>query len=84
MDLTKKVGERFWDWVDSRAIVRRFVLGFTLYITWYSTHAAFVFASTATYDGLGTAAIIAAILAPVAALQGFAFSAYTNVRKEES
>jgi hypothetical protein len=56
---------KFWDWVDSRAVVRRIVLGYTLWMTW-----------------VGTAAIIAAILSPIAALQGFAFANYTKGRTE--
>ena len=81
MEFWKTLHIRFLDFVDSRAVVRRCVLGFTLYLTWYGTHAAFEFAKTSTYDGLGTAAVVAAILAPLAALQGFAFSTYTDGRK---
>lgn len=69
------------DFIDNRVVVRRFVLTFTLYMTWLATHQAWLFAKVSTFDGLGTAAVIAAILAPVAALQGFAFSAYTDTRK---
>ena len=73
---------KFWDWVDSRAVVRRLILLFTLYMTWLVTHQAWLFAHNSGYDGVGTAAIIAAIMAPTAALQGFAFSAYTKGRTE--
>ncbi len=69
------------DFIDNRAVVRRFVLVFTLYMTWLSTYQAWVFAKASTFDGLGTAAVIAAILAPTAALQGFAFSTYSDARK---
>lgn len=72
----------FWDWIDSRAIVRRMILAFTLYMTWLVTHQAWVFAHNSGYDGIGTAAIIAAIMAPTAALQGFAFANYTKGRSE--
>lgn len=74
--------EYFWAWVDSRAIVRRVVLAYTLYMTWYGVHACIEFAKVSQFDGLGTAAVIAAVLAPIAALQGFAFANYTNGRRE--
>jgi len=73
---------RFWDWVDSRSVVRRVVLFFTLYMTWYGTHKAFLFAQSSTFDGVGTAAVIAAILVPIGALQGFAFQQYVKGRAE--
>jgi hypothetical protein len=70
------------DFIDDRAVVRRGVLGFTLYLTWLATHQAWLFAATSTFDGVGTAAIIAAVMAPVAGLQGFAFSAYSTGRQK--
>lgn len=73
---------RFWDWIDNRVVIRRFTLLFTFYMTWLVTHQAWLFAHTSTYDGLGTAAVIAAIVAPTAALQGFAFNSYTKGRAE--
>jgi len=74
--------DRFWNWIDSRAVVRRTVLAFTLYMTWYGVHKAWEYAAVSTLDGLGTAAVIAAVLAPIAALQGFAFANYTSGRKD--
>lgn len=82
MEFLKTLHIRFLDFVDARAVVRRGVLMFTLYMTYYGTHEAFAFAHSSTYDGLGTAAVVAAILAPLAALQGFAFSTYTDGRKD--
>jgi len=70
------------DFIDNRAVVRRLVLAFTLYMTWYGVHKAWIFAGTSTFDGLGTAAVIAAVLAPIAALQGFAFQSYTRSKAE--
>lgn len=78
----KEATSSFWNFIDSRAVVRRLVLGFTLWMTWYGVHEAVLFAYQSKFDGVGTAAIIAAILAPIAALQGLAFSTYTNGRKE--
>jgi hypothetical protein len=69
------------DWIDNRAVVRRLVLGFTLYMTWYGVHTAWQFAAVSQFEGMGTAAVIAAVLAPIAALQGFAFQSYSGSRK---
>ena len=72
---------RLWDWVDNRAVVRRIVLGVTVWATIdVSVFVAWDFALHSPYDGLGTAAVIAAITAPLAALQGFAFASYTKGR----
>ena len=74
--------EALQDWVDNRAVIRRIVLFFTLYMTYYGVATAWKFASASPFDGIGTAAVIAAVLAPIAALQGFAFQNYTGSRKE--
>lgn len=71
----------FLDFIDDRAVVRRCVLVFTIYLTWLAMHQAWLFAATSTFDGVGTAAVIAAVMAPVAGLQGFAFSSYSSGRK---
>ena len=71
--------EKFWNWIDSRSVVRRIVLFFTVfYMTPTVTYSAWLFAHSSHFDGIGTAAIIAAITAPTAALQGFAFRDYIN------
>jgi len=69
------------DWIDNRAVIRRVVLFFTLYMTYYGVATAWKFASASPFDGVGTAAVIAAVLAPIAALQGAAFQNYTGSRK---
>ena len=68
----------FWDWVDSRAVVRRTVLFITLWMTYEITKQAWLFAHTSSFDGVGTAAVIAAVTAPFAALQGFVFNSYVK------
>jgi len=74
--------EAFQDWIDTRAVIRRVVLFFTLFMTYYGVAMAWKFASASPFDGIGTAAVIAAVLAPIAALQGAAFQNYTGSRKE--
>lgn len=83
--MIQKLAVGFHDWVDNRAVVRRLVLAFTLWMTYHVIESAWEFAVLAVgnhYDGVAVAAIIAAITAPVAALQGFAFQQYVNGRKE--
>ena len=70
------------DFIDSRQIVRRSVLIFTLYMTFWVTHKAWLFAQVSSFDGVGTAAVIAAIMTPTAALQAFAFNSYSKAANE--
>lgn len=80
--MIKQATTTFLDFIDNRAVVRRLVLAFTLYMTWFGVHKAWLFAATSTFDGVGTAAVIAAVLAPIAALQGFAFQSYSKSKAE--
>lgn len=73
---------RFWDWVDSRSITRRIVLFVTLWMTWAAFIWAAGFAEATDKAGLEVAAIIAAVTAPIAALQGFIFKVYAEGRNE--
>lgn len=80
-----KILTMFWDWIDNRAIIRRGTLLFTLWMTFWVTYGCIEFAVIALankYDGLHVAAIITAIMAPTAALQGFALRDYSNSKKE--
>lgn len=69
---------RFWDWIDDRAVVRRLVLFTTLWMTYEITIQAWTFAKASTFDGLGTAAVVGAVTAPFAALQGWVFTVYAK------
>jgi|LakMenEpi03Aug12_release.lakeMendotaPanAssembly.Ray.scaffolds.fasta_scaffold392009_1 hypothetical protein len=68
----------FWDWVDNRQIVRRLVLFFTLVMTYLAFSRGYDFAVLIPprFDGVGTAAVIAAFTAPIAYLQKAAFDSY--------
>lgn len=70
----------FWDFIDERVIIRRLVLLFTLFMTYYGTEAAIAFSASSKFDGAGTAMVIAAILAPIGALQKFTFDMYSAAR----
>ncbi len=72
---------RFWDWVDNRAIIRRGVLLATLWLTWESFLWAAFFATTTAKPGIEVAAIIAAVTAPISALQGWVFKIYGASRE---
>ena len=72
---------RFWDWVDNRTVVRRGIIVFTLWMSASETWHAWEFARVSTFDGVGTAAVIAAVLVPLGAVQAFAFHMYTKGRE---
>jgi len=80
IDTARNVGTHFWDWVDSRAVAHRLVLAFTLWMTYKETQHAWEFARSSGFDGLGTAAVIAAVLVPLGTVQAFAFQLYTRRR----
>lgn len=71
---------RFCAWLDrmlnKQSLVRRSALLFTFYITYEAFRWAYVFANTSKFDGLGTAAVIGAVLTPLSALQGYVFNRY--------
>lgn len=70
----------FIAWADRRAFVS--VRAITLYITLWMTWEAFQWAAQYAYatqlDGLGTAAVVAAVTAPISVLQGFIFKVYAE------
>jgi len=78
----KEAGTNFWDWVDRRTVFRRAIIVFALYMTWDATVHAWLFSISSKYDGLGTAAVISAVLVPLVALQKFAFDIYNEARKD--
>lgn len=72
----------FIQWADRRNFisVRALTLYLTLWMTWKSFAWAAQYASTVTIDGLQAAAIIAAVTAPISALQGFIFKFYMEAK----
>jgi len=77
--------ETFLKWMEKRHIVS--VRALTLYMTLWLTHDSFKwaahFAETTTRDGLQVAAIVAAVTAPVSALQVFVFKWYMDAKRDE-
>lgn len=79
----KTSGTHFWDWIDRRTIFRRSIIVFALFMTWDATVHAWEFSDASKFDGTGTAAVIFAVLAPLVALQKFAFDIYNDARKDK-
>jgi hypothetical protein len=75
-----KVLSDFWDFVDKRAIVRRTTLFITVYMSYVAFQWAATFATATDKDGAEVGLIIAAVTAPIAALQGYVFKLYSENR----
>lgn len=76
----KELNKTFWDWIDTRAIIRRTVLLATLWMTWHTylwatSYAAVFYKGD---NGADLALVIGAVVAPIMALQGFVFKIYTD------
>jgi hypothetical protein len=72
----------FWNFVDSRAIVRRVMTLGTFVMTVWVIRWAMDFASTSPRTGSDVALILGAIMVPLNALQGFLFAHYSKGRSE--
>lgn len=72
---------RFWDWIDTRDIDKHVVSVVVLFFTWRLTEWFMHFSETCTKPGLETAAIIAAVSAPWAALQTKVIEYYFKARQ---
>lgn len=70
-----------WDWVDNRLIVRRVVLGVTVWMSWYCTEWAQNFAQTSERSGTDIAMIIASVTALPTVLVGYVFKLYSEGRQ---
>lgn len=74
---------RFWDFIDQRGVIRRVVLGISIYMLWVQANWANEYALTALAHGksdASIAAIIAAISAPATLLVGYVFKTYADSR----
>lgn len=73
---------RLWDWVDARAVVRRAMLGCTMWMVWRSTAWSMEYAASSKLSGADIALVIGAATAPVVALLGYVFKVYATSRSE--
>lgn len=74
---------RIWDWVDTRGVIRRAVLGVIIWMNWAAGEHAYEYALTALAVGktdAGVGAVIAAFTAPAALLAGYVFKSYVDTR----
>lgn len=74
-----KIIERFWNWIDSRGVIRRVILGIAIWMTWQVSEWAMAF-STNEEISINTAAVIAAVSSPIVAFGGYVFKAYLDSR----
>jgi hypothetical protein len=74
---------RALSWLERKNFIS--VHAMTLYVTVWMTWRAFLWAGeyafATTLDGIGTAAVIAAVTAPISAMQVFVFKTYSESRK---
>ncbi|MGH7948028.1 MAG: hypothetical protein ACREQF_02240 [Candidatus Binataceae bacterium] len=68
------------DMVENRMLFRRLVLVSTFALNGWAIWSAFEFAKVSRFDGMGTAAVIGAILVPLSGLTGYVFSWYSQAR----
>lgn len=75
------IGSLAWDWVDNRQVIRRAAFLWILWLTGKVMNWTLEYAWYSNQDGAHIAAVIAAIWAPLAALQGAIFRFYDEARK---
>lgn len=76
---------RLWDWIDTRGVVRRIVLGITIWMLYRAGEQSFTYAMAALEKGkvdASIAAIIAAFTGPATLLAGYVMKVYLDSRKE--
>lgn len=75
--------EKFMQWADRRHFVsvRAMTLYITMWMTWKAFAWAAIYAIATNHDGLQQAAVIAAVTAPVSALQVFVFRSYMEAKQ---
>lgn len=71
----------FWDFLDARTVIRRAVLLWMIWMTTIAFFWTFEFATSSPRPGVDVAAIIAAIWAPLIALQGAVIGLYNSARR---
>lgn len=82
-DTLNNLFTQWWDFVDSRGVVRRIVLVASIYMLWTGSVWANDYAFAALAAGkadVGVAAIMAAITAPATMLVGYVFKSYLDSR----
>jgi len=73
----------FWDWLDNRAIIRRVAFFLVMWMLFETLQWTLNFATTSPRSGGEVAAIIAAVWAPLTALQAAVFALYSSFRGKQ-
>ncbi len=71
----------FWDFVDTRGVVRRIVLACAIWMTWKVSEWGMAFADATNLSGVDAAAVVAAVTAPITLFAGAAFKNYIESRR---
>jgi uncharacterized oligopeptide transporter (OPT) family protein len=71
---------KFWDWVDTRNVIRRIIVIVTWAVTIDLIYRCWGWAATTTKTGTDVAAVIAAFMTPLSILQGFVSKFYFDSR----
>jgi hypothetical protein len=75
---------QFWDFIDRRGVIRRIVLGVSIWMLWVQAEWAHEYSLAALALGksdAGVAAILAALSAPATLLVGYVFKNYLTSRE---
>lgn len=78
--MTTYLSKRFWDWVDSRFIIRRLLLVFTAVLCAHAYFWAIQFANATTKSGAEVGLIVAAVTGPVSLLLAQVAKLYNDGR----
>jgi len=74
---------KFWDFIDNRGVIRRVVLGMSIWMLYDAGKWAGVYATQALELGktdVGIGVVIGAVTAPATLLAGYVFKAYLESR----
>lgn len=74
---------QFWCWVDNRGVIRRFVMGISIWMLYLAGERSFEYAMAALAVGkadAGIATVIAAFGVPATLLAGYVFKEYLASR----
>lgn len=81
-DAILRATSRWWDFVDNRGIVRRIVLGIAIWMTWRAADWSMSYAEQWHTDGLQSAALVAAVQAPITMFCAAVFRHYCDGRND--
>ena len=76
--------DRIAYFIENHALVRRMILAAMMVLTFMVYRWAMGYAEISDHDGIGTAAVIAALLTPLSALQGAIFKFYIDSRSPQT